>query len=280
MATSTFTTKTQYRGYTLRLDVTQVSSNTTDNTSKIYWYLSILNGYKDGVYARFNSNFHYSVTIDGSERVNYTGNVNTTDIPKYDIETPHFLADGYYTVKHNNDGTKTIKCSAECSGGGSTGPGTGSLNGTKVLDPINRKAKITSFSGHDIDNDFSVGYTKYVSSWNYFLVLSLSNDTRLDKVLYNTSGAIYKLPDSAKDIIYNAVGNNDTVDIKATIETWNGNTKVGTSSALTNTCTINRNLWLKVNGTWKRGIPHVNINGVWKKGIPYIKINGEWKKAI
>ena len=85
---------------------------------------------------------------------------------------------------------------------------------------------------------------------------------------------------AAKDIIYNTVGNNDTVNISAVIETYNGGTKIGESSVLTNTCTINRNVWIKVNGVWKRGIPYVKINGVWKAGVPYIKVNGDWRKAI
>lgn len=269
---ATFDGGTQYRGYTLRLEVYEVSTDTATNTSVVDWYLYIINGS-----SRFSANLNYSVTIDGSTRVNYSGNVNTTDVSYHEA---HFLANGSYTVPHNNDGTKSVYCSASCSGGGSYGPGDGSCGGNLTLTTIPRAATISSFSGNDIDNDFSVGYTKYVNNWTYYLRLSLSNNTQLDRVVYNTSGAIYRLPESAKDIIYNSVGNNDTVSIKAVIETYNGSTKIGESSALTNTCNINRNMWLNVNGTWKRGIPYVNVNGVWKKGIPYIKINGEWKKAI
>lgn len=269
---ATFTGGTQYRGYTLRLDVNESSYSVENNTSIVSWALYIVNGDN-----RFAANFNYSVVIDGSTRTSFSGNVDTRDV---DYHEAHLLANGSYTVSHNNDGTKTAYCSASCSGGGPFGPGDGSCGGNLTLTTIPRAAKINSFSGNDIDNDFSIGYTKYVNNWTYYLRLSLSNNTQLDRVVYNTSGAIYRLPDSAKDIIYNSVGNNDTVNIKAVIETWNGGTKIGESSALTNTCNINRNMWLNVNGVWKRGIPYVNVNGVWKKGIPYIKINGEWKKAI
>lgn len=267
-----YESETQYRGYTLRLDVSESSYSTANNTSTLSWTLYIVNGS-----SRFNASLNYKVIINGSTRADYSGNVNTTDVSYHEA---HYLTSGTYTVTHNNDGTKTVSCSAECSGGGSYGPGNGSCSGNLKLTTIPRAAAISSFSGNDIDNDFSVGYTKYVNNWTYYLRLSLSDNTQLDRTEYNTSGAIYKLSESAKDIIYNSVGNNDTVNIKAVIETWNGGTKVGESSALTNTCNINRNMWLNVNGTWKRGIPYVNINGVWKKGIPYIKINGEWKKAI
>lgn len=269
-----FESETQYRGYKLRLDVSESSYSVDNNTSTVSWTLYIVNGG-----SRFaGASFQYTVTINGSKRADYSGyDVDTRDV---DYGQPHKLASGTYTVGHNNDGTKTIACSATCSGGGGYGPGNGSCGGNLTLTTIPRAAVISSFSGTDIDNDFSVGYTKYVNDWTYYLRLSLSDNTQLDRAVYNTSGAIYKLPESAKDIIYNSVGNDDTVEIKAVIETYNGNTKVGESTALTNTCNINRNMWLNVSGAWKRGIPYVNVNGVWKKGIPYIKINGVWKKAI
>lgn len=267
-----FEAETQFRGYKLKLDVAEVSYDVDSNTSLVNWALYIVNGSY-----RFDANFAYAVRIDGSYRINTSGNVNTTDVGYHQ---QHLLASGSYSVPHNDDGTKTVYCIANCAGGDSNGPGDGQCYGNLTLTTIPRAAKINSFSGNDIDNDFSVGYTKYVNDWDYVLRISLSNNTELDKILYNTSGAIYRLPESAKNIIYNSVGNNDTVDIKVVIETWNSYGKVGESSALTNTCNINRNMWLKTNGTWKRGIPYVKVNGVWKKGIPYIKINGEWKKAI
>ena len=269
-----FESETQYRGYKLRLDVWESGYSIGNNTSTVNWALYIINSNK-----RFaEAYFEYIVTIDGSLRANYSGyDVDTRDVGYHE---GHLLANGSYTVSHNNDGTKTAYCSATCSGGGSYGPGSGSVGGNLTLTTLPRAATINSFSGNDIDNDFSVGYTKYVNEWNYYLKIMMPDYTTLYYGLYNTSGAIFRLPESAKDIIYNSVGNNDTVDIKAVIETWNGGTKVGDSSVLTNTCNINRNMWLNVNGVWKRGIPYVNVNGVWKKGIPYIKINGEWKKAI
>lgn len=268
-----YTGTTQYRNYTLRLEVSESSYSTSDNTSVVAWTLYIVNnGY------RFNANFHYSVTIDGSKRKTYDGNVDTTDVSS--TGGKHKLASGTYTVAHNNDGTKKVVCSAECSGGGSYGPGTGSCSGALTLTTIPRAATISSFSGNDIDEDFAVGYVKTVAEWTYYIRISLTDNTQVDRAVYNTSGAVYRLTDAGKDIIYNAVGNNDTVNLKAVIETWNGSTKIGESSALTNTCNINRNMWLNVSGTWKRGVPYVNINGVWKKGVPYININGVWKKAI
>jgi hypothetical protein len=263
---------TQYRGYTLQLFVTETSTSTANNNSVVAWDLYIINGSY-----RFNANFNYSVTIDGSTIANYSGNVNTTDV---DYHEAHYLAGGSYTVPHNADGGKTIYCSASCSGGGPNGPGNGNCGGYLTLTTIPRAATITSFVCSNIEESLSVGYNKYVNNWNYYLRLSLSNNTQIDRFLYNTSGASFKLSESAKNIIYNAAGSNDNVTIKAIIESWNGSTKIGESSAISNTLSINRNMWVKIGGTWKRGIPYVNVNGLWKKGIPYIKINGEWRKSV
>lgn len=267
-----FDDTTQYRGYILRLVVEQESQDIANNQTKCNWWLYIIN---QG--SRFTGTFSYYVSIDGVERANFTENVNTTDVGFYEA---HLLNSGTYTATHNNDGTKSIYCYASCSGGGSNGPGSGAAAGWLTLTTIPRAAAINSFSGNDIDTDFSVGYTKYVNEWNYYLKLMLPDYTVLSWQLYNTSGEIFRLPDNAKDLIYNYVGNNDSVNISVVLETWNGNTKIGDSTVLTNTCTINRNVWIKVNGVWKRGKPYVKINGVWKAGIPYIKINGVWKKAI
>ena len=266
-----FDDTTQYRGYILRLVVEQESQDIANNQTKCNWWLYIIN---QG--SRFSGTFNYYVSIDGVERANISGNVNTTSVGFYDA---YLLNSGTYTATHNNDGTKSIYCYASCSGGGPYGPGSGEAAGWLTLTTIPRAATINSFSGNDIDTDFSVGYTKYVNEWDYVLRITALGQT-IERVGYNTSGAIYRLSDNAKNTIYSLVGNNDTVDISAVIETYNQGTFIGESSALTNTCTVNRNVWINVNGVWKRGKPYVNINGVWKVGIPYININGVWKKAI
>lgn len=269
-----FEATTQYRGYKLRLDVSETNVDTENNRSKVYWELYIVNGN-----ARFNGSFTYSASINGTSVVNYSGNVNTTDV---DFNQPHKLASGTTDwIGHNSDGSKIVYCSASCSGTvGGYGPGDGSCGGNFALTTTKRTASITTFNGNNIDENFVVGYTKYVDDWKYYLRISIQNGVQVQRTEYNTSGVTFRLSEQAKNIIYNAVGNNDTVNLSAVVETYNGGTKVGESSAKTNTCTINRNMWINVNGAWKRGIPYVNVNGTWKMGVPYININGEWKKAI
>lgn len=37
---------------------------------------------------------------------------------------------------------------------------------------------------------------------------------------------------------------------------------------------------VKVNGTWRQGVPYVKVNGVWKRGIAHAKVNGYWKRGV
>ena len=39
-------------------------------------------------------------------------------------------------------------------------------------------------------------------------------------------------------------------------------------------------VWIKDNGTWKKGIVWVKNNNTWKKGIAWKGVNGTWKKAL
>lgn len=275
---ATFSKVTQYRNYQLRLDVNEKSVDVEKNTSKVDWALYIVNAS-----SRFNANFTYTATINGIKVANYTGNVNTTDVG---YNKPHLLNSGTLTITHDIDGTKTILCSASCSGGGPIGPGECELVDSKgtpyklTLTKINRKAKIESFMGNDIEDFFYATYTKYQSSWTYKLRLQIPNVRTIKTVDYPTSGAAVSLTSAEKELVYSNISADGTVQIGAVIETWNGTTKIGDSEQLINVCSLNQNLRIKINGEWKRGIPFVRVNGEWKRGIPYIKIDGTWRRSI
>lgn len=40
---------------------------------------------------------------------------------------------------------------------------------------------------------------------------------------------------------------------------------------------INRGIWVKHNGTWKRAIPYVKHDKKWKVALPYVKSGGKWR---
>lgn len=52
--------------------------------------------------------------------------------------------------------------------------------------------------------------------------------------------------------------------------------KIGKSMRLTK---INRGIWVRVGGVWKRAIPHVKHNNKWRTAIPFVKTGGKYRMA-
>lgn len=88
--------------YTLKLEVTQQSQNTANNTSTLRWVLTLLTGSTYFSSVRVG----YTVKIDGATvgTLNYT-NATPKSMAKNDSWE---MASGTTTVAHNADGTKTI----------------------------------------------------------------------------------------------------------------------------------------------------------------------------
>lgn len=43
---------------------------------------------------------------------------------------------------------------------------------------------------------------------------------------------------------------------------------------------IDSSVNIKVNGSWKKGIPYVKISGIWRKGYAWIKTKNGWKQGL
>ena len=56
-------------------------------------------------------------------------------------------------------------------------------------------------------------------------------------------------------------------------------TNQGTGSFTYGEYPSTENIFIRENGTWKKGISFIKDNGEWKKGVPYIKTNGTWKEG-
>ena len=93
------------KNYTLRLEVNETSYSVGNNTSVVSWalYLTSKNNYS------FSSwSFPVTVNVDGevyNENISRSMSANSTIT----------IASGTKTIAHNNDGTKTITCSASLS---------------------------------------------------------------------------------------------------------------------------------------------------------------------
>lgn len=87
-------------GYRLQFSIIQQSQSQSANTSYIYWSLALLKGSGSGKWMSGAS--YWSITIDGQYREGSIGG--------YDFRSTNLvlLGQGYMTIAHNSDGTKTI----------------------------------------------------------------------------------------------------------------------------------------------------------------------------
>ena len=182
-------------------------------------------------------------------------------------------------IQHNEEGGMTVGWSWACDTD-TTVLGVVSDSDTRKLTDINRLAKTDSVSGSNIEENFKVNYTKYVSGYTYKLRISIPHVHELEKIDYNTSGASFKLSQSSLEYIFNNYPNTNTFDLGFAIETWSGGRKVSAGNEVIITGTkVDRVGRLRVNGEWKRATPYLRVNGEWKKAIPYTRVNNEWKRG-
>lgn len=146
----------------------------------------------------------------------------------------HLLGTKDIVVGHNADGSypgRNVGISA------SSWHMSGATSGNIYAGKINRLATINSFTGNDIEGNFNVTYTSYVSSYTYKLRISIPNVIALETFNY-ASGTVFTLSNNSITYIYNYTQSMNSVRLGAVIETWDGNNKLGESVELINTCVI------------------------------------------
>ena len=129
---------------------------------------------------------------------------------------------GAYT--HNVDGSlppQTVSVYVRITSSTST---SGSIS--VPMQTIPRYAVTNSASGSDINGTFKVNYTKYVSSWQYKLRISIPNVTTLERINYNTSGQAISLSPESRNAICNYFTNTNNVNLGFAVETWSGSSKL------------------------------------------------------
>lgn len=129
---------------------------------------------------------------------------------------------GAYT--HNADGSlppQTVSVYVRITSSTST---SGSIS--VPMQTIPRYAVTNSASGSDINGTFKVNYTKYVSSWQYKLRISIPNVTLLERINYNTSGQAISLSPESRNAICNYFTNTNNVSLGFAVETWSGSSKL------------------------------------------------------
>lgn len=139
-------------------------------------------------------------------------------------------------VPHDDDGSRSISFSASIKATGGYGV-SASLSDNFTLTTIPRAGSINNFYGDDIEGYFSVKYTSYYSGFTYKLRISIPEVKALETFNYS-SEKTFKLSSDTINYLYEYMKKLDKIKIGAVIETWNGDTKIGESVELVNTCSI------------------------------------------
>ena len=245
----------------------QASQDTANNRTLI--------NYQYGVYCRYN---YYSNAI----RMDYV-NINGSQVKGSETysnlgQGTHQLGANSMWISHNADGNKTFNINLS---GWAIGAGTATGSQNFTLNKINRYAVTNSATGNNIEENFSVNYTKYVSTYKYKLRISIPNVRELEKIDYNTSGTSFTLSKQTIDDLYNIYGPLSTFNLGFAVETWDstGTNKLSDGNEKILSCSTDSKGRIRINGVWENATPYIRVNGEWKRAIPHIRINNEWKRG-
>lgn len=217
-------TNGQWDKYSLILKCWEDSYSIENNTSRVYWWVGIRSNTQYHNHQGLSE--HYKVVVNGStvHDANHTvscGSGQTVGI-----------ADGYTTVSHNADGSKSISVSASfsCDNTNYYAPRSGSCSGSLTLRTIPRATSpsidkpsldcgsVIKISGSSASSKFS---HKVYATWNGTKthIKTIASGTTTPSFSYTIPTAWEKdLPKSTSGIA------------KFTLETFNGSTSVGSKS--------------------------------------------------
>lgn len=264
-------------GYTLNAYIVENSTSTANNTSNITCRATLTS---QG--ASWSSSYNSTLTIywyDNREKYDrYVASINLSSLGIGASAT----AQGTINVTHYDDGSLAGHAYAVFTKGGTSAytPNSGGIWTDDVaLTKIARAATINSFTGTDINKAFKATYTTKSSGFSYKLRISIPNVKAVQTFTNYSSGTDVYLSSDAIDYL-RGYTRNKTITLGGVIETWNGGTKIGESSEINITCNIRRDMYIRVNGAYKRATAYVRVGNQWKEARPHLRINNTWKEGI
>lgn len=214
----------QWDKYSLILKCWEDSYSIENNTSRVYWWVGIRSNTQYHNHQGLSE--HYKVVVNGSTVHDASHTVSCGSGQTVGI------ADGYTTVSHNADGSKSISVSASfsCDNTSYYAPRTGSCSGSLTLTTIPRASSISIDSpsiecGNTINingSSASKNFThKIYATWNGKTseLVTIASGTTTPSFSYTIPTAWEKdLPNSTSDIA------------TFTLETFSGSNSVGSKS--------------------------------------------------
>lgn len=207
--------------YSLRLELSESNVDIASNTSVINYWL-----YLDSKYTRFeNWNVTYTLNIGSEVSVNTTKSMSMPSVRG----EPLLLVSGSRSVTHNNDGTKSlsVSCSVSTATSQSYLPGSATISGeTFVLTTIARKSTIGSVTerpGYPV----TINVTRYSSSFTHTLSYTFGS---MSGTIVSKSSDL-QITWTPPITLYTQMIGLRYATGKVIVETFNGNTSLGTTEA-------------------------------------------------
>lgn len=196
----------------------------------------------------------YSRAVRGNMSATHTINVNGTNYTfttgAYTIEKNSTVKLGEITsnaISHNTDGTKTISVSAsspDLAQASGYGPYSGSASGNVTLSTIPRASSFTT-SGNTIGSAVNVSISRASTNFTHTVTLKFGNITET-KTGVGTSTSFTPGLSNYGSKIPNSMSGVGTI----TVDTYNGNTKIGSST---------KNITLNLPSDTKPSVPSVTL---------------------
>ncbi|QIK69957.1 hypothetical protein G7062_06495 [Erysipelothrix sp. HDW6C] len=212
------------RDYVLDIRLSQRSQNVVNNTSTIAVSLVMRNiSYGSGYYSG-GLVFPYSLTVNGS--VVATGN-KAYDFRNYkELE----LTSTTLTIKHNDDGTKTVYASGSFSAHASLGSATSSAS--LNLSAIPRKSTVSVPNSFVMGNPLPVSLGRAHSRFNHRVVLTIRPGTGTDIISVSNvaTNTVLQMNDAQIESLCRRVPNDTKITVYVWVETLDGSKSLGSTS--------------------------------------------------
>lgn len=221
MASSGNFSTTAYSGFSLKFAWTEASQNVANNTTTISWKLSGVGG------SGFMKTRNVKVVI-GGETVYYQG--EGTESNYIELYNGTVVASGTYTLKHDDNGEKKFTASVE--GGIYNWDVNCTGSGTFTLNTIPRKSTLAASNG-TLGTAQTLTVTRKSTEFTHTITYKCGSNSGTVCTKSSSTSISWTPPiDLAA-----AAPSANSVAVTFTIETFSGNTSVG-SETVSITCTI------------------------------------------
>lgn len=218
----------QWDKYSLILKCWEDSYSIENNTSRVYWWVGIRSNTQYHNHQGLSE--HYKVVVNGSTVHDASHTVSCGSGQTVGI------ADGYTTVSHNADGSKSISVSASfsCDNTSYYAPRTGSCSGSLTLTTIPRASSI-SIDSPSIECGNTININGSSASKNFTHKIYATWNGKTSELVTIASGTTtpsfsYTIPTSWEKDLPNSTSGIATF----TLETFSGSNSVGSKSVNAN----------------------------------------------